>query len=92
MILGHELEFKDLEEQDYSFYKSMIWLKENPLKGDEDYTFSYIYDYFGKILVKELMPGGEAIKVTEENKADYIHKYTMAMMRDAIGSQIQKFL
>ena len=51
MILGHELELKDLEEQDYSFYKSMVWLKDNPL-NDEEYTFSYIYDYFGKIVTK----------------------------------------
>lgn len=64
MILGHELELKDLEEQDYSFYKSMVWLKDNPLK-DEEYTFSYIYDYFGKIVTKELVPGGETVKVTE---------------------------
>lgn len=27
MILGHELEFKDLSEQDYNFYKTMLWFK-----------------------------------------------------------------
>lgn len=45
----------------------MVWLKDNPLK-DEEYTFSYIYDYFGKIVTKELVPGGETVKVTEQNK------------------------
>lgn len=66
----------------------MVWFKENKMTGDEDYTFSYVHDYFGKIITKELVPGGEQIPVTEENKLDYIHKYTMAMMRDAIGVQI----
>jgi hypothetical protein len=99
MILGHELELKDLEEQDYNFYKTMIWFKENKMSGEEEYTFSYVHDYFGKIITKELVPGGEKIVVTEENKlgiflfiVDYINKYTMAMMRDAIGIQIEKFL
>jgi hypothetical protein len=38
------------------------------MSGDEDYTFSYVHDYFGKIITKELVPGGEKIQVTEENK------------------------
>ena len=42
----------------------MVWLKDKPLK-DEEYNFSYIYDYFGKIVTKELVPGGETVKVTE---------------------------
>lgn len=67
MILGQELEFKDLEQQDFEFYKSMVWLKSN--KIDEDmYTFSYIYDNFGNKVVKDLIPGGRDITVTEENK------------------------
>ena len=31
MILGQELEFKDLEQQDFEFYKSMEWLKNNKI-------------------------------------------------------------
>lgn len=46
----------------------MVWFKENKMTGDEDYTFSYVHDYFGKIITKELVPGGEQIPVTEENK------------------------
>lgn len=64
MILGQELEFKDLEAQDYDFYKSMEWLKNNPI--DENmFTFSYIYDNFGTHVEKELVPGGKSIIVTE---------------------------
>jgi hypothetical protein len=68
MILGQELELKDLEEQDYNFYKTMMWFKENKMSGEEEYTFSYVHDYFGKLITKELVPGGEKIPVTEENK------------------------
>ena len=67
IILGQNLELKDLEQQDYNFYKSMCWLRDNELEGNE-YTFSYLYDYFGKMVTKELIAGGEKIAVTEENK------------------------
>lgn len=67
MILGQDLELKDLEQQDYNFYTSMCWLRDNKLNGDE-YTFSYIYDYFGKMVTKELIPEGEKTFVQEENK------------------------
>ena len=45
----------------------MDWLKNNPIDPDT-YTFSYIHDHFGKKEVKELIPGGSSITVTEENK------------------------
>ena len=32
------------------------------------FTFSYIYDNFGKRIEKELVPGGKAIIVNESNK------------------------
>ena len=67
MILGQDLELKDLMQQDLNFYNSMCWLRDNELSGDE-YTFSYIYDYFGKMVTKELVPDGEKVFVTEENK------------------------
>ena len=67
MILGQELEFKDLEAQDYEFYKSMEWLKNNPIDADM-FTFSYIYDNFGNKVEKELVAGGKGIIVNEENK------------------------
>lgn len=67
MTLGQDIELSDLEQQDYAFYKSMLWLKENPIeKGD--YTFSYLYDNFGQRIVKDLIVDGRNIDVTEENK------------------------
>ena len=64
MILGQELEFKDLEQQDYEFYKSMEWLKTNPFDPDT-FTYSYYYDNFGKKIEKDLIPDGRNIVVTE---------------------------
>ena len=45
----------------------MLWLKEH--KIDEGiFTFTYLYDHFGKILTKELIPNGKDMVVNEENK------------------------
>lgn len=45
-------------------------------------------NYFGKLITKELIPDGANVPVTEENKIEYIQKYSLSMMRDAINSQI----
>lgn len=49
----------------------MQWLKENPIENG-DYTFSYLYDHFGQRIVKDLIPDGRNVDVTEENKAGNI--------------------
>lgn len=69
----------------------MEWLKDNKI-DENTFTFSYIYDNFGNRLEKELVPGGKDIVVTEDNKKDYIEKYSLAKMRDDFAAQIKKFL
>lgn len=68
MILGQDLEFQDLAEQDFSIYQSMKWFKENKIE-DEELNFTYVSNYFGKLITKELIPDGANVAVTEENKA-----------------------
>lgn len=63
MILGQELEFQDLAEQDFDVYQSMKWYKENPVE-DLDLNFTYVSNYFGKIITKELIPDGANVPVT----------------------------
>ena len=45
----------------------MKWYKENKIE-EEDCTFSYVSNYFGKLIVKELISNGANTFVTEENK------------------------
>lgn len=45
----------------------MEWLKDNPI-DENTFTFSYIYDNFGKKIEKEMIEGGKDIIVTEDNK------------------------
>ncbi len=49
-------------------------------------------DYFGKIEQKELVAGGIDIKVTNENKLDYLEKVGKFKMYDCIKEQVDSFL
>lgn len=46
--------------------------RENDITDVIDETFSTLEDRFGEMKTIELKPGGEAIPVTEENKAEYV--------------------
>jgi len=41
-ILGLEITYDDMEDQDYQFYKNMKWMVENDMTDIDDFTFSYI--------------------------------------------------
>jgi E3 ubiquitin-protein ligase HUWE1 len=90
LILGQDLELSDLEEQDYNFYKSMQYYREN--KVEDELTFSYEREKFGTLETIDLVPNGRNIKVNEENKLDFIEKISLAKMRDDIQPQIKAFL
>jgi E3 ubiquitin-protein ligase HUWE1 len=49
-------------------------------------------EYFGKIEEKELIPGGQNIKVTDENKIAYFEKMGYFRMYESIKQQIDSFL
>jgi len=55
-------------------------------------NFTYETDYLGTNVVKELIPGGEDILVTDENKKDYLKKFCEMKMTKEIEPQIQAFL
>lgn len=45
---------------------------ENDIENVLDHTFSVEHDSFGVMTEHELKPGGMDIKVTEENKKEYV--------------------
>jgi E3 ubiquitin-protein ligase HUWE1 len=38
-ILGLEITYDDMEDQDYQFYKNMKWMVENDMTDIDDFTF-----------------------------------------------------
>jgi len=60
----------DLESLDSEFHQSMVWLMENEIDDPDliGMTFSVNEELFGKVVERELKPGGKNIQVTEKNK------------------------
>ncbi|KAJ3022338.1 UNVERIFIED_CONTAM: Ubiquitin-protein ligase E3B [Siphonaria sp. JEL0065] len=73
-MLGRLNFFEDLPSLDTQLYKNLLFLKH--YEGDaSDLGLSFTIDesMFGKIVTKEIKPGGAGIMVANENKYEYIH-------------------
>lgn len=93
-ILGQEVTYQDMEDLDPEYYKSLCQLKEINLdKSDlHEYYFVYEEEEFGKIVIKELEPGGSNKRVTEDNKNEFIRKICEMRLTNNIREQINAFL
>ncbi|EAS00266.2 HECT domain ubiquitin transferase (macronuclear) [Tetrahymena thermophila SB210] len=92
-ILGQPLTYHDIEDQDYQFYQSLKWIMENDISiiGDE-MTFCYEECVFDNKQIIDLKPDGQHIKVTEDNKQEYVKLICYAKMAKDIKAQIEYFL
>ena len=66
------VEFSPIDELpslDAEFYKNLTWIKRYDGDiADLGLTFTYEEDIMGKVESHELVPGGSAVAVTNENK------------------------
>ena len=61
----------DMESIDPDFYKSLRWMLDNSIDGVIDQTFSIEEEKFGETETIDLIPDGQNIAVTDENKEEY---------------------
>lgn len=87
-ILGIEVNTQDMESEDYEFYKGLVFLMENHVSAlGYEQTFSLEVQEFGVTEVRDLIPNGRNIGVTEENKFGYIHLVCQLKMSGSIKQQ-----
>ncbi|XP_061371769.1 E3 ubiquitin-protein ligase UPL1-like [Gastrolobium bilobum] len=98
-ILGVKVTYHDIEAIDPDYFKNLKWMLENDISDDLDLTFSIDADEEKLILYErtevtdyELIPGGRNIKVTEENKHQYVDLVAEHRLTTAIRPQINAFL
>jgi len=93
-ILGQEVTVSDLEDLDPDMYKGLQSLLSLDLDSNEvcECYFSYEEEHFGSVVTKELVPNGKQIRVTEQNKGDYVKRLCSMKMTDGIQPQITAFL
>ncbi|KAK0048262.1 NEDD4-like E3 ubiquitin-protein ligase WWP1 [Biomphalaria pfeifferi] len=92
-MLSKKLTIKDLETIDSEFYQSLLWVKENNIEdcGLELY-FCADFEILGKVEQHDLKPGGSEIKVTEENKEEYLNLMTNWRFTRGVEDQTKAFL
>ncbi|KAE8709850.1 E3 ubiquitin-protein ligase UPL2 [Hibiscus syriacus] len=98
-ILGAKVTYHDIEAIDPDYFKNLKWMLENDISDVPDLTFSIDADEEKLILCErtqvtdyELIPGGRNIKVTEENKHQYVDLVAEHHLTTAIRPQINAFL
>ncbi|XP_076654428.1 ubiquitin-protein ligase E3B isoform X2 [Halictus rubicundus] len=83
----------ELASLDKDLYRSLTLVKH--YKGDVsqlELTFSLDEDVLGKLVTHELIPGGRAVPVTNENKFYYIHLMAHFRMHMQIKDQTAAFI
>ena len=93
-MLGKTLTMHDLESLDPEFYNSLSWIRENNIDENDNLElyFNTTYDILGKIENIELKPGGNDIKLIEENKAEYLELITKWRFNRGVEEQTKAFL
>ncbi|KAK7506292.1 hypothetical protein BaRGS_00002404 [Batillaria attramentaria] len=86
-LLGKPVTLEDLESVDPDLHRSLCWMLENNIENVLDNTFSVEHNSFGKVHEYELKPGGREIKVTEENKREYVKLYVQWRFMRGIEAQ-----
>lgn len=77
-----------MESEDYEFYRGLVYLMENTVDTlGYDLTFSLEIQEFGVTEVRELIPNGGNIQVTEQNKLEYIQLVCQLKMSGSIKQQ-----
>ncbi|KAL2630710.1 hypothetical protein R1flu_015396 [Riccia fluitans] len=98
-ILGVKVTYHDIEAIDPDYYKNLKWMLENDISDILGLTFSMDADEEKHILYEktevtdyELIAGGRNIRVTEENKHEYVDLVAEHRLTTAIRPQINAFL
>ncbi|CAF4464437.1 unnamed protein product, partial [Rotaria sp. Silwood2] len=93
-MLGKALTMHDLESLDPEFYSSLLWISENNLNDNDNLElyFNTSFELLGKIEIIELKPDGNDIKLTEENKNEYLELMTKWRFTRGVEEQTKAFL
>lgn len=82
-----------MESQDYSFYQGLDYLMKHDVASlGYELTFSTEMQEFGVTTIRDLIPDGRDILVTEENKFDYVQQLCQLKMSGSIRQQYILFI
>ena len=71
-LLRRKFMLADMESVDADVHRSLKWMLDNDITDILDLEMTVDDERFGELVTVELVPGGAAIPVTEENKKQYV--------------------
>jgi E3 ubiquitin-protein ligase HUWE1 len=90
-LLQMPVSLRDLEAVNREVHESLVWIRHNDVT-DIDLTFSADVQLGVSLRVTEdLKPGGHAIRVTNENKEEYIALVVDLRLKRQINKQVEAF-
>ena len=90
LILHHNINLNDVEDADEILFKSLKDIKDNKINEDPNYDLYFDVTTVGGQIF-ELVPNGSQIKVTDENKLDYIRLIAEYRLKKSIEKQVIAF-
>ena len=94
-LLGQSVTFDDLEAYDPGYYRNLTTMLEYSLEDlglSDSLSFTVESTLFDETCTHELLPGGESIVVTEDNKREYVRLLAHHHMTSGIKGQIDAIL
>jgi ubiquitin-protein ligase E3 B len=81
----------DLATLDNDLYRNLNMIKYDDAVADLELTFTHSEMHLGKLVTHDLVPSGNFIKVTNENKIKYIHLLAHFKLYKQIKEQVMAF-
>lgn len=92
-ILGVPVKYTDMESVDNEFYKNLVSILESDIDTfGVDLYFGIDINEFGITQSRDLKPNGRNLKVTNENKIEYVRLVCQEKMIGSIRQQVSSFL
>ncbi|PGG99665.1 E3 ubiquitin-protein ligase RSP5, partial [Helicocarpus griseus UAMH5409] len=93
MMLRKKVTLQDMEGVDEDFHRNLTWTLEHDITGVfDELTFSVDDDQFGERKTVELIPNGNNIQVTNENKKQYVELITEWKIQKRVEEQFNAFI
>lgn len=90
-ILRLPIDFEDVKNYDESVYQSLSYLRDNDANGLDLYFETSQKSPNGELINVELIPNGSKVKVTNENKKEYIDALVNYLLTKSIQPQVDAF-
>lgn len=91
-VLSKPINLSDIEAVDIEYYKSMKYIMDTDDVECLEMTFTSDEDVYGQMVEHELKPNGKDIKVTNENKKEFIDLVIQWRFVHRIEKQMKNFM